>query len=123
MSDEYEFNEEENKIILELLKTMRTSTRLMGGFGGVFLLIGLYTSMNKSWLEGVDSMIISAILYGAYFFTQKVAKDLQAIVDTEGSDISLFLGVIRDVTKLYARVSMLFFLGLFFLILIVYLLR
>lgn len=123
MSDEYEFNEEENKIILELLKTMRTSTRLMGGFGGVFLLIGLYTSMNKSWLEGVDSMIISAILYGAYFFTQKVAKYLQAIVDTEGSDISLFLGVIRDVTKLYARVSMLFFLGLFFLILIVYLLR
>jgi hypothetical protein len=68
-------------------------------------------------------MIISAILYGAYFFTQKVAKDLQAIVDTEGNDISLFLGVIRDVTTLYARVSILFFLGLFFLILTAYLLK
>ena len=94
---------------------MRTSSRLMAGFGGVFLLIGGYTSANQSWIDGVDSLIISAILYGCYFFTQKVSTNLQAIVETEGSDITLFLGVIRDVTKLYSRVSVLFFLCLFLL--------
>ena len=99
---------------------MRTSSRLMAGFGGVFLLIGGYTSMNQSRLNGVDSLILSAILYGCYFFTQKVSKNLQAIVDTEGSDISLFLGVIRDVTKLYSRVSILSFVCLFSLILLAY---
>ena len=89
MSGEYEFNEEENQIILNLLQAMRTSSRLMAGFGGVFLLIGGYTSANQSWIDGVDSLIISAILYGCYFFTQKVSTNLQAIVDTEGSDITL----------------------------------
>lgn len=121
MSDGYEFNEEENKIILELLRSMRSSSRLMAGFGGVFLLIGGYISINQSWIEGVDSLIISMILYGTYFFTQKISRDFRAIVDTEGNDITLFLGVIRDVTKLYARVSILFFACLFFLVLLTYL--
>lgn len=121
MSDEYEFNEEENQVLLELLKTMRTSSRLMAGFGGVFLLMGGYKATKISWVDGVDAIIISVILYGAYFFTQLVGRDLQAIVDTEGSDMTLFLGVVRKVTKLYARVSILFFVGLFSLVLIAYL--
>ena len=123
MSDKYEFNDDENDVIRKLLRTMHSSSRLMAGFGSVFLLSGGWKAMHHSWLDGGDSLIIAAILYGVYFFTRSISVKLQAIIDTEGSDIQHLLSVISDVTKLYARASMLLFGLLFLLIASVYLIK
>ena len=111
MSDQYEFNEQQNQVFQTLASSMK--------FVGIALIIlGPLTMLNvlnddySSVISGVINMIIGFLTLGA-------SKPVQQIVDTEGNDIDHLMNAATELGKLYGLQKAIFMVGIVFIVIAV----
>ena len=91
---QYEFSEEENRLVGSLAKKMK----FVGIFGIIFgvleILQGIFSD-KTAIVQGLISIIIG-------IWTTKASESFQKIVDTQGNDISYLLGALDQLKKLFS---------------------
>lgn len=96
-SENYEFNQSQNQLILDLSKKMLFVSYFMMA-GGVLGLLSGFINITKGGFAGVVQGVVLLI---TGFWTINVSKAFQAIVNTEGNDIENLMGALGGLRKLY----------------------
>lgn len=105
-TDNYEFNEAENKVIGRLSSRMYWVAIIFLIFGGIKIFEGLQSlllglSLTDTLLRDmVQHFVLSVMFITMGILTLSVSQSFKLVVNTEGSDIENMLNAIRSLTKL-----------------------
>lgn len=110
----YEFNADENAVLLNLSKDLHRLGLLVGAAGVLFALYLLVSYLNPESLLPVSesrSMILNAVDYGLWlliaalviyvsFMVVHLARPIKQIVETTGADMVNLMHFLRDMTRM-----------------------
>jgi|GEM_PF-6835376 len=94
MSNEYEFTADQNTILEGLAQKMKIVAYFEIGIGALFLLSVLLGNFAEVG-QGIFQMVIGVLTF-------KASRFFQAIVDSEGNDISHLMKAILELRNVYS---------------------
>ncbi len=110
-NQQYEFNQSQNELILDLSNKMQFVGYFSAGGGVLGIILGL--------LDLNPLIIIQAVTAGVIgWWTLKASSSFLMIVQTEGNDIVNLMGALGELRKLYLLQYWLLIIGLVFIALI-----
>jgi hypothetical protein len=99
---QYEFNEAQEEIFLELsekISIVSTFFIMIGLFRlSIGILVGIFAHDMGIGI-GLDSIIDGAFYFFIGFLGKKVTKDFKKIVDTQGNDIDYLMSALNELRK------------------------
>jgi len=110
-SENYEFNQSQNQLILDLSKKMMFVSYFMIAGGALGVLAGLIAFARG----GFGGVVQGVILLIVGFWTNNASKAFQSIVNTEGNDIENLMGALAGLRKLYTLQFWLMIISLVFM--------
>lgn len=105
---QYEFDNSQNELILDLSKKMRFVAYFLMTLGVIAVIVGLLGLNAGSIIQGIVQFIIG-------LWTVKAASLFKQIVDTRGNDILNLMGALAELRKLYALQYWLLIIALVFM--------
>ncbi len=102
-SNEFEFDESQNTLLIDLSSKMRFVGLLLLYIGGLNVIAGLGVLFFFANIEESMSSILTGIILALVgFWTRKASAYFKAIVDTEGNDMTNLNTALGELRKLYA---------------------
>jgi hypothetical protein len=108
-NQQYEFDQSQNELILDLANKMRFVAYLSVAVGTISFIGGLIPPLDIANLIQGTIMIILGI------WTTKAASSFKKIVDTRDNDIVNLMGALGELRKLYGLQYWLFIIALTFI--------
>lgn len=105
---QYEFEQSQNELILDLSNKMRFVSYFLIAIGVLAGIIGLFSVNPGTIIQGVVQTLIG-------IWTLNAASSFKLIVDTEGNDIVNLMGALGELRKLYRLQYWLLIIALIFM--------
>ena len=105
---QYEFNQSQNELILDLSNKMRFVSYFLIAGGVLAIIIGFLGLSPDVIIQAVVDILIG-------LWTLKAASSFKLIVDTQGNDIVNLMGALGELRKLYRLQYWLLIIALVFL--------
>lgn len=109
-NQQYEFDQSQNELILDLANKMRFVAYLSVAVGVVSFIGGFIPILD------IANMIQGTIMVIMGIWTIKAASSFKKIVDTRDNDIVNLMGALGELRKLYGLQYWLFIIGLVFIV-------
>ena len=114
--DSYEFNAEQNELIADLARKMKTVGIFMAAIGALTA-IGCLTSAMRARLDlAIALALAAAFLIAVATWTLMAGREFRRIVDTRGNDIPHTMNALAQLRRFY---TLHFWLIIVYLVLIV----
>ncbi|MDY7008859.1 MAG: hypothetical protein SWX82_34345 [Cyanobacteriota bacterium] len=107
-SQQYEFEQSQNELILDLSDKMRFVSYFLIAIGVLAGITGLFSVNPGTIIQGVVQTFIG-------IWTLNAASSFKLIVNTEGNDIVNLMGALGELRKLYGLQYWLLIIGLIFM--------
>mgnify|MGYP004003312633 CR=1 FL=1 len=108
MSEQYEFNEQQNEVFSKLA----TSLRVVGIANMVLGPITMLGVLNEDY----GSIITGAVYFVIGYLTFTASSPVQAIVETEGNDIDYLMVAMEKLEKLYSIQKVIIFMAVIIIV-------
>ncbi|XOV90231.1 MAG: hypothetical protein ACFHX7_10185 [Pseudomonadota bacterium] len=100
---EFEFDESQNSLLVDLSGKMSFVGLLLLYIGGLNVVAGLVVLFLFANIEDSTSSVLTGILLGLVgYWTRRASSYFKAIVDTEGNDMTNLNTALGELRKLYA---------------------
>jgi hypothetical protein len=101
----YEFDEGQNETIRTLSKSLQFVGLAGLAFSLMFAIDLLHAVMGSDWSDAVSQGVILVFMLAMGSLMLKAGREFQAIVDTEGKDISHLMIALDNLRKMYSVLS------------------
>jgi len=99
---QYEFNDEQGRIIADLAAKMRFVGVLVGVLGGVSLLEGLSRLPEEGiTAASVVAMLTALVLIAIGYWSTRAGREFPLVDQTKGADITHLMRALENIRRLY----------------------